>query len=86
MTPTFAVVGIQTPRFHCPRFWLPIFLLWIPILLLAPLIFLVLLAVCIAGRVSVWRAIAVTWAILCGLTGTDVRISGENTRILVRVI
>jgi hypothetical protein len=86
MTPTFAVVGIQTPGFKCPCLWLPVFLLWIPALLLAPLIFLVLLGVCIAGRISLWRAIAAFWGILCSLHGTDVRVTAENTRILVRVI
>jgi hypothetical protein len=86
MTPTFAVVGIQTPQFHCPRLWLPVFLLWIPVLLLSPLIFLVLLAACVAGRVSVWRTVAVSWAILCGLPGTDVRVCAESTQVLVRVI
>ncbi|MGA3345891.1 MAG: hypothetical protein ABSC76_13575 [Terracidiphilus sp.] len=86
MTPTFAVVGIETPQFRCPPLWLPVFLLWIPVLLLAPLIFVVLLAVCIAGRISFWRAITAFWAILCSLPGTDVRVSAENTRILVRII
>jgi len=79
-------VGIETPGFTCPRLWLPVFLLWIPVLLLSPLIFVVLLAVSIAGRIGVWRLIAVAWGILCALPGTDVRVTGENARVQVRVI
>lgn len=86
MTPTFARVGIETPQFCCPPIWLPIFLLWIPVMLLAPLIFLVLLAVCLIGRINVWRAIGAFLAILWSLPGTDVRVSAEKTRIVIRVI
>jgi len=27
MTPNFAVIGIETPHWHTPRLWLPLFLL-----------------------------------------------------------
>ena len=52
MTPNFAVLGIETPRWHTPRLWLPLFLLWIPVALLSPVIFLILVAVAIAGRTT----------------------------------
>ena len=86
MTPNFAVIGIQTPRWRCPQLWLPVFLLWIPAILLSPFILLVVLGVCVAGHVNPWRAIATFWAILCSLPGTHVRVSTQDTQVLVRIL
>ena len=86
MTPHFAVVGIDTPGFHLPRLWLPVFLLWIPVLLLSPLIFLVLVAVAVGTRTTIWRIIAICWGILSGLTGTHVQVNTCDARILVRIL
>jgi hypothetical protein len=36
MTPNFAVIGVQTPEWHMPRLWIPLFLFWIPVILLSP--------------------------------------------------
>ena len=97
MTPNFAVVGIETPVFRTPRLWLPIFLLWIPAILLSPLVLLVVLAVWIAGSITVrgvrlnggvnpWRAIAILWGILCALPGTHVRVSAHDAQIQVCIL
>lgn len=86
MTPNFAVIGIQTPTLHTPRLWLPLFLLWIPVALLSPVIFLVLVAVAIAGRTSIWRLIAVVWNVVCSLPGTHVHVRAEGTQVLVRIL
>jgi hypothetical protein len=82
----FAVVGVQTPSWQMPRIWFPLFLLWIPVLLLSPILFLVLLAACIAVRTSFWRAVAVFWGILCSLPGTDVRVSADQNHVVVRIL
>ncbi len=58
MTPNLAVLEIQSPNWRMPRLWLPLFLLWIPLILLSPLIFLVLFGLCMAGGISPWRAIS----------------------------
>jgi hypothetical protein len=86
MTPNVAVIGIQTPGWRGFRLWIPLFLLWIPLVLLSPLIFLVVLGVCLAGRVNPWRAIAAFWAISCSLPGTHIHVSAQKTQILVRVL
>jgi len=69
-----------------PRLWLPLFLLWIPIILLSPIIFLVIFGLCMAGRISPWRAIAAFWAILCSLPGTCVHVSTRESEVLVRIL
>ncbi|HUB00976.1 MAG TPA: hypothetical protein VMA34_21780 [Terracidiphilus sp.] len=86
MTPNIAIVRIETPHWRMPGLWIPLFLLWIPALLLSPLIFAVLLGLCIAGRVSPWRAIAVFWSILCSLPGTNVRVQSDGNRVFVRIL
>jgi hypothetical protein len=86
MTPNFAVIGIQTPHWHMPRLWFPLFLLWIPVLLLSPIIFLVLVAVAIAARTNIWSIIAICWGILSSLPGTDIRVQTDGNHVLVRIL
>lgn len=86
MTPSIAVVHVQTPEWRGCRIWLPLFLLWIPLILLSPLILLVIVVTCLALRVNPWRAIAAFWALSCSLPGTDVRVVSEGTRVVVRIL
>jgi hypothetical protein len=86
MTPNFAVIGIQTPEWHGPNFWIPLFLLWIPLILLSPVIFLVLVAIAIAAQTNIWRLIGMFWNIVSGLRGTDIRVSAEGNHVLVRIL
>lgn len=88
MIPTWAVVRVHNPYWkrRGVRLWLPLFLLWIPLLLLAPLILLLLAIGCLAARVSPWQAIGTFWAILCGLSGTDVQVRADGNHVLVRLI
>jgi hypothetical protein len=86
MTPNFAVIGVQTPQWRMPNLWVPLFLLWIPVILLSPIIFLVLVAVAIAARTNIWRLIAMVWRILSSLRGIDVRVTAEGNHVLVRIL
>jgi hypothetical protein len=86
MTPNFAVIGVHTPHWNMPRLWVPLFLLWIPVILLSPIIFLVLVAIAIAARTNIWRLIAILWGILSSLRGTDVRVTADGNHVLVRIL
>ena len=86
MTPNIAVLEIQSPHWRMPRLWLPLFLLWIPLILLSPLIFLVLFGLCLAGGISPWRAIQVFWAISLSLPGTHIHVSTHESKVLVRIL
>jgi hypothetical protein len=86
MTPNFAVIGVQTPEWHMPRLWVPLFLLWIPVILLSPILFLILVAIAIAARTNIWRLIAILWGILSSLRGTDVRVTADGNHVLVRIL
>jgi hypothetical protein len=86
VTPNFAVIGIQTPHWHTPRLWLPLFLLWIPVILLSPLIFLILVAIAIAARTNIWRIVAIFWGILSSLPGTHIHVRAQGNQVLVRIL
>jgi hypothetical protein len=86
MIPNFAIVRVQTREWHGPGLWIPLFLLWIPGILLSPIIFLVLAAFAIAARTNIWRIIALFWSFLSGLPGTDVRVTAEGNHVLVRIL
>jgi hypothetical protein len=86
MIPNIAIVHIHNPYWRSFRLWIPLFLLWIPVILLSPLLLLILLAACLAFRISFWRSISVFWGILCALPGTDVRVQAEQNHILIQVL
>lgn len=86
MTPNIAIVHVNYPRGPNFRLWLPLFLLWIPAVLLAPFVLLALLIACLVSGVPFWRTIATLWALVCSLPGTDVRVATEGNRVLVRIL
>lgn len=86
MTPNIALVRIETPYWRSIPLWIPLFLLWIPVVLLSPLIFLVLFGLSIAGRISPWHAMRVLWDLVCSLPGTNVRVTTEGTNVVVRIL
>lgn len=90
MTPNIAVIHLENsawnPFWRHIRLWIPLFLLWIPFLLLAPFIVLALVVACWLGHVNPWRTLRVLWSLLCALPGTDVRVAAEGNRILVRIL
>jgi hypothetical protein len=86
MIPSFAILQVEAPHCRTPRLWLPLFLVWIPVILLSPLIFIVVYGLCMAGRISPGRAFAVFWSILSGLPGTHVRVSTQESKIPVRIL
>ncbi len=86
MTPSIAIVHIENPYWRTIRLWLPLFLLWIPLLLLSPVILIVIAGVSIAGRISPMGAISTFWGILCGLRGTEVRVTADGNKIYVRIL
>jgi hypothetical protein len=86
MIPNLAIVRIQSPYWRGFRIWIPLFLLWIPALLLSPLILLVIFAACLAWRISPFAAIAIFWGLLASLPGTDVRVAAQGSHVTVRIL
>jgi hypothetical protein len=86
MTPNIAIVRVENPHWRGIRFWIPLFLLWIPLILLSPLILLVVFGLCLVGRICTWEALKTFWGIVCGLRGTEVRVVADGNRVFVRIL
>jgi hypothetical protein len=86
MIPSIAVIDVAKPYWRGIHLWLPLFLLWIPGILIAPLILLVLLVVCLGLQISFGSALAVLWGIACSLPGTNVHVRADGTQVHVRIL
>jgi hypothetical protein len=86
MIPSVALLRIENARWRTPRLWIPLFLLWIPVLLLSPLMVLVVVGLGLAGGISPWRAFRVLWDLLCSLPGTNVHVQADGNTVQVRVL
>ena len=89
MIPNLIVMRIQGEHGWCPPIAIPLFLLWIVMILLSPLILiglLVLWMICIGLDYDMWKAVGALWGILCALPGTSVRVTAEGRHINVRII
>jgi hypothetical protein len=86
VTPNLAYIHVDNPHWRRFGLWLPLFLLWIPGLILAPFILLIMVVVCLVGGVNPWRAIATFWAILCALPGTNVHVTTGRNQVKVRIL
>jgi hypothetical protein len=86
MTPNIAIVRIETSHWHSIPLWIPLFLLWIPAILLSPLIFIVVFGLSIAGRINPWNTFKVLWDLVCALPGTNVRVTADGTNVRVRIL
>ncbi|MGC2635929.1 MAG: hypothetical protein WA294_02045 [Acidobacteriaceae bacterium] len=90
MIPNIAIVHIDNPGWR--RFWrrnhlcIPLFPLWIPFLILLPLILLVVIIAALMGRRNPWTVIRRLWGLLCALPGTDVRVVAEGNHVMVRIL
>ncbi len=86
MTPNIAVIRIQSAHGWCPPIPLPLFLLWIPGILLAPFVLVALWIVFLVFKIPFWRGVGVFWDILCSLPGTNVRVCAEGKNITVQIL
>ncbi|HEY1984320.1 MAG TPA: hypothetical protein VGG85_02870 [Terracidiphilus sp.] len=86
MTPNLAIVRVESQYWRCPPLPLPVFLLWIPALVLAPIVLPILWVVCIFTHVRLWATLGVLWDILCGLPGTHVRVVTDGHKVTVRIL
>jgi hypothetical protein len=90
MIPNVAVLEIENPHFHMPRLWIPLILFWIPLLLvlvlISPILFIVVCAISMTTGVGPLRVVRNFWEILSSLRGTDVRITSNGSKVLVRIL
>jgi hypothetical protein len=86
MTPNVAVIRIETGHGSRALIPLPLFLLWIPGILLAPFILFGIWIACMALELRFWRTLRVLWDLVCALPGTHVRVCADGKKIMVRIL
>jgi hypothetical protein len=86
MIPSIAVLRLENPRWRMPPLWIPLFLVWIPVLLLSPLIVLVAVGLSLAAGINPWRTFRVLRDLLCSLPGTHVHVRADGHTVQVRVL
>ena len=86
MTPNLAVIRIQPGHARVPPIPLPLFLLWIPGLLLAPFVLLAIWILCVVYGLRFWRTLRTLWDVLCALPGTRVRVCADGKKITVQIL
>lgn len=86
MTPNLAVIRIQPGDRWVPPIPLPLFLLWIPGILLGPFVLLAIWITCLVYDLRFWRTLRVLWDLLCALPGTNVRVCADGKRIMVSIV
>lgn len=79
MIPLTATVVLSNNRVSHKRIWIPLFLVWMLLLLVAIVLSPVLLVVCMIGDVNPWTLITVTMGILRALKGTHVNVGDRRT-------
>jgi hypothetical protein len=84
--PSIAVLHMENARWRSPKLWIPLFLLWIPVLLLSPLVFLVLAGLSLANGIAPWRVFRIFWDIVSSLPGTHVHVRADGKTVQVRVL
>ena len=86
MIPMIAIVAIRTKPRPSRRFWipLPLFLMW---LLLLPLILILLPFVfitCWVIGVDPLRALSASWELLCGVRNSHIEVDHRQASLLIR--
>lgn len=86
MTPSIAILRISSPYWRGLRLWLPLFLLWIPLILLSPLLLPALVIACLFYRVSLRHALSLTWGLMTALRGVEVDVRTQGNSVHVRIL
>ena len=86
MIPSLLALHLRTATGRRIRLWIPLFLVWLVLLPVAPLLLMLLLVGALIGRINPWRAVAVLWGILTSLSGVNVDVSSPQAEVAVRMI
>ncbi|HEX9289484.1 MAG TPA: hypothetical protein VF904_08175 [Anaeromyxobacteraceae bacterium] len=83
LPPLFARVRLQG-RAHGLTLWLPLFVIWLLLLVLAPLVLVLLLAtLLVAPRWRFTGLVGGVYATACELRGARVEVEGERGRVFI---
>jgi hypothetical protein len=86
MIPMLLRVRIHTRKGERLRLWLPLFLVWLLVLLFSPLLLLVLVVGALVARLRPWAMLKSCWEIVNSLRGLDVDVQSDEADVLVQVL
>jgi hypothetical protein len=84
--PLLVRLRVRTPEHAWPTLWLPLFLVWLVLMLLVPLALIVLLVAIVIAPGETARIFALAgaaFAVVCGLRGLQVDVEGSGGEILI---
>jgi hypothetical protein len=85
--PSLVRLRVRTPEHEWPTLWLPLFLIWpLLFLLLVPVALVVLLLAMVFDPRQITRAVELVgalFAVLCGLRGTYIDVVGRRSHVLI---
>lgn len=86
MIPFFAVVSVRPQHGRPIRLWLPVFLVWLLLVVLGIILSPLIVIACLIARLNpfltVWRLIGVFVA----MAGTDIEVQAPDAHVVVRMI
>ncbi len=86
MIPLLAIVNVRPAHGKGIRLWLPLFLVWLLLIVLGIILSPLILIACLIARLNpfltVWRLIGVFVA----MAGTDIEVHAPDADVVVRVI
>jgi hypothetical protein len=86
MIPLIAIVQIEPRNGRRIRLWLPLFLVWLLLVVLGLLLSPLILIACLIARLNPFRAIWRLVSVFVAMAGTHIEVQSPDANILVRVI
>ncbi|HLI68029.1 MAG TPA: hypothetical protein VKU90_16820 [Caulobacteraceae bacterium] len=84
MIPMLAQVRVKTPE-HDIRLWLPLFLVWLLLLILAVLLSPIILIACLIARLNPFTTVWGVVGVIAALGGTHIEVKAPDANVLVRI-
>ena len=86
MIPLIAIVHVEPRRGPRIRLWLPLFLVWLLLVILGLLLSPLILIACLIARLNPFTAIWSLIGVFVAMAGTDIEVVAPEATIIVRVI
>jgi hypothetical protein len=86
MIPLVAIVRIEPPHGRRIRLWLPLFLVWLLLVVLGLVLSPLILIACLIARMNPFTAIWRLVGVFVAMAGTDIEVESPEATIVVRVI
>ena len=86
MIPLIAIVQVHPHPGRRIRLWLPLFLVWLLLVVLGLVLSPLILIACLIARLNPFTAIWSLIRVFVAMSGTDIEVESAEANVLVRVI